>query len=212
MSQVGTRFHNLLKPLDNSGSMQFDEDGKRIDDLKLIISRVVNAAAMFDDDGISVRFMNPSHPAQPIPKEYLERVTNEEAVTRLLSMVSFSGRTPLGGELQAKVLQPLILEKARNGTLHKPVLIITVTDGQPLGEPPGVTLQNVIASASTELSRTQYGPGAVSFQFAQVGRDEQAEKFLAQLDSDPQVGNLIDCTSSEINAKLFVKDTDFILI
>lgn len=192
--------------------MQFDEEGKRIDDLKLIISRVVNAAAMFDDDGISVRFMNPPLPAQPIPKEYLDGIANEEAVTRLLGMVSFSGRTPLGGELRAKVLQPLVLEKAKAGALRKPVLVITVTDGQPLGEPPGVTLQNVIASASAELSRTVYGPGAVSFQFAQVGRDEQAEKFLAQLDSDPQVGNLIDCTSSKLISKISTRNANFALV
>lgn len=203
------RSHNLLKPLDNSGSMQFDEDGKRIDDLKLIISRVVNAAAMFDDDGISVRFMNPPLPTQPIPNQYLDGITNEEGVSKLLTMVSFSGRTPLGGELRAKVLQPMVLEKAKAGALRKPVLVITVTDGQPLGEPPGVTLQNVIASTSAELSRTMYGPGAVSFQFAQVGRDEQAEKFLAQLDSDPQVGSLIDCTSSEMTITIGVEHTNW---
>lgn len=35
--------------------MQFEENGERIDDLKLILSRVVQAATLFDDDGISIR-------------------------------------------------------------------------------------------------------------------------------------------------------------
>lgn len=41
--------------VDDSGSMQFEENGERIDDLKLILSRVVQAATLFDDDGISIR-------------------------------------------------------------------------------------------------------------------------------------------------------------
>jgi len=38
--------------LDDSGSMQFEEGGSRIDDLKLIVSRVAMAASLFDQDGI----------------------------------------------------------------------------------------------------------------------------------------------------------------
>lgn len=41
--------------LDDSGSMQFEEGGSRIDDLKLIVSRVAMAASLFDQDGIQVR-------------------------------------------------------------------------------------------------------------------------------------------------------------
>ena len=58
----------------HSGSMRFEEQGSRIDDLKLIVSRSVScstdvdplnkehrvafAASLFDQDGIQVRFMN----------------------------------------------------------------------------------------------------------------------------------------------------------
>ena len=41
-----------------SGSMQFEEGGERINDLKLILSRSAETTSLFDDDGISVRFMN----------------------------------------------------------------------------------------------------------------------------------------------------------
>lgn len=45
------------------------------------------------------------------------------------------------------------------------------------------------------LRSTRYG-GGVAFQFAQVGSDQKAQAFLAKLDNDPQIGNLIDCTSN----------------
>lgn len=44
--------------VDDSGSMAFEEDGSRIDDLKLILERAAYAASLFDADGIQVRFLN----------------------------------------------------------------------------------------------------------------------------------------------------------
>jgi hypothetical protein len=40
--------------VDDSGSMAFEEDGTRIDDLKLILERAAYAASLFDADGIQV--------------------------------------------------------------------------------------------------------------------------------------------------------------
>lgn len=42
----------------DSGSMAFEENGERIDDLKALMSKVAYATSLFDQDGISVRFMN----------------------------------------------------------------------------------------------------------------------------------------------------------
>lgn len=89
----------------------------------------------------------------------------------------------------------MVIGPARNRALKKPVLVITVTDGTPAGESPS-TLTNVIAQAKNELSRTQYGPGALGLQFAQVGNDIRAREFLAKLDVDPIVGGMVDCTSN----------------
>lgn len=59
------------------------------------------------------------------------------------------------------------------------------------------SVHEAILYASTEMSRMpRYGQGAVSFQFAQVGNDQKAKEFLAKLDAEPQVGHLVDCTSS----------------
>lgn len=104
--------------------MQFEENGSRIDELKLIISRTAYAASLFDQDGIQVRFMN--------SKVQGNDITNESQALNLVNSVRFSGLTPLGTELQNKVLQPLVLSKAKNKTLEKPVLVIVVTDGTPV--------------------------------------------------------------------------------
>lgn len=177
--------------------MVFATDG-RIDDLKLVLTRAVNVATMFDDDGISIRFMNPQQPPkQPFAHGELDGIKTEAQVEQIIAKTTFSGKTPLGERLRTNVLQPLVLEKAHARQLQKPVLVITITDGQPTDEQPQNSLQNVIASTAEQLKRTSYGQGALSLQIAQAGNDQEAMNFLARLDSDPQIGHLIDCTSSQ---------------
>ena len=172
--------------------MQFEENGERIQDLKLISSRVAYAASLFDDDGIQVRFMN---------SEEGERnqtpIRTEQDVEQLVARVQFKGLTPMGTSLRNKVLEPLVVAPARSGQLRKPVLVITITDGQPAGEPQGAVF-DAIRYTAAELSRMpRYGQGAISFQFAQVGNDLKAREFLGKLDSEPGIGNLVDSTSSK---------------
>lgn len=125
----------------------------------------------------------------------------------------FSGLTPLGTQLQQKVIGPLLLGPAQQGTLQKPLLMIIVTyarslfclsgliracaysDGEPGGENRD-TLVQVLSGAAQQLSRTRYGPDAMSVQLAQVGNDLKARKFLEEIDTHPQVGPLVDCTSN----------------
>jgi vWA found in TerF C terminus len=179
---------DIILYIDDSGSMAFEEGGERIADLKVILSRVAFAASLFDDDGVQVRFMN--------SPEQGNGIRNEQQVNDLVARVKFSGLTPMGRELEAKILLPLVREPARSGQLRKPVLIITITDGQPTNDSSN-PVRKVISEAVEELSRDRrYGKGAVSFQFAQVGNDLQAREYLAKLDEDPVVGPMIDCTSS----------------
>ena len=177
--------------------MRFEEDGERIQDLKLILSRAAFAATLFDTDGISLRFMNWK---PPNAAARLDNIRSEQQIEELFQPgpngVQFSGLTPLGTELRAQVVEPLILQRARGNALQKPVLVITITDGQPAGENKN-TLKDTILHTMGEMRRMpQYGQQPVAFQFAQVGNDQTARKFLSDLDSDPQVGDLIDCTSS----------------
>ena len=177
--------------------MQFDEDGERIKDLKLILSRVAYAASLFDSNGVSLRFMNWNPPVDQ-EKRPLVRLDGimEEQIESTVAHVQFKGLTPMGTALRDKILEPLVMTPARQGALEKPVLVIAITDGQPAGEPPG-TIFEVIRNASAELSRMpKYGQGALSLQFAQVGNDKNATQFLEKLDNEPSFGNIVDCTSS----------------
>ena len=45
--------------------------------------------------------------------------------------------------------------------------VIAITDGEPAGEPINTTA-NVIRNAKGLVASSQYGPGAIAFQFAQV--------------------------------------------
>ena len=45
--------------------------------------------------------------------------------------------------------------------------MIAITDGEPAGEPINTTA-NVIRNAKGLVASSQYGPGAIAFQFAQV--------------------------------------------
>ncbi|BFZ54774.1 hypothetical protein PYCC9005_001811 [Savitreella phatthalungensis] len=177
--------YDIVLYCDDSGSMRAEERGERIDDLKLILSRVSEVAAMFDDDGLQVRFMNNQVEGNNI------RSAAEAA--RLVEQVRFSGITPLATSLDRKVIKPLVLDPIRRGGLQKPVLVISITDGEPVGEPREL-IRNVVATAVQESTRAGY-PGAVRFQFAQVGKDMKAQQFLSELDTDPQIGGMIDATS-----------------
>ncbi|KAL8648822.1 MAG: hypothetical protein Q9226_005830 [Calogaya cf. arnoldii] len=189
-----------LTGTDNSGSMKFDEGDTRIDELRRIMTEVVNVSMLFDEDGISIRFINDwnSNPAMDgVDMRRLDNIKDDRMIQHIVDRIQYTGLTPLGTELRNKVIDPLVLGPARNRQLQKPVLVITITDGQPAGESRDV-VQDVIQYASNELSRMpQYGPTALSFQFAQVGNDQPARAWLADLDSDPRVGHLVDCTSSK---------------
>lgn len=115
-------------------------------------------------------------------------INSESAANALMGQIKFSGLTPLGTALQQKIMEPLVLGPARAGRLQKPVLIIAVTDGAPGGED-RFTVVKVIKAANQELARTRYGSDAISFQFAQVGNDMGARKFLEEIDKHVSLGS-----------------------
>ena len=178
--------------------MSFEENGERIKDLQLILQRVAFAATLFDDDGIEIRFMND----EEIPLNALSHITTDQQIEQVMRNKKYKGLTPFGTKLREKVLDQVVLNKLQSGGPNaKPVLIIGITDGQPAGEAQGASLQQSVHYAHDRLrnmrvNNTPVGDGAIAFQFAQVGNDTKATEFLAKLDNDPMVGNMVDCTSS----------------
>ncbi|KAL6151547.1 hypothetical protein ACJBU6_09499 [Exserohilum turcicum] len=202
---VKLALYDIVLYIDDSGSMQFEEEGSRIKDLRLILERVSFAATLFDADGISIRFMNTdlTNARDQQGRPLQDGVASEAQIEQLMRGVQFKGLTPMGTAMRQKVIDGIVLQKARSGQLHKPVLVIAITDGQPAGEPQNAIF-DTIQYAFDSLKSTQYGRGAVAFEFAQVGNDEAARKFLGKLDEHPLIGPEVDCTSS----KLAIDHTD----
>ncbi|KAK5119012.1 hypothetical protein LTR62_000223 [Meristemomyces frigidus] len=191
---VRLALYDVVIYIDDSGSMSFEENGERIKDLQLILQRVAFAATLFDEDGIDVRFMND----ETLPPNMLSGLRTEQQIEQLLNGKRYKGLTPFGTELRKKVIDPLLIPKLRGQQLQKPLLIISITDGQPAGENAN-ELMDTVRYALDNARRSPYGVGAVAFQFAQVGNDQKATEFLAKLDNDPMVGHEVDCTSNYEN-------------
>ncbi|KAF2160999.1 hypothetical protein M409DRAFT_70073 [Zasmidium cellare ATCC 36951] len=187
---VRLALYDVIIYVDDSGSMSFEENGERIKDLQLILQRAAFAATLFDDDGVDLRFMN-----EDLPPQEISNIRSEQQIEQILARKRYKGLTPFGTELRKKVIDPLVVSKLNSGQMQKPILIISITDGQPAGENQN-TLVETVQYAVQAAQRSQYGPGAVAFQFAQVGNDQKATEFLAKLDNDPMVGREVDCTSN----------------
>ncbi len=104
--------------------------------------------------------------------------------------VNFNGMTPLGTNLNQKIIQPFLMGGINNRNLQKPILVIIITDGEPTGEPQS-TVAQVIKNAKNMSMNSPYGPGAIAFEFAQVGKDQAAQAFLGQLDRDPGLSSYL---------------------
>jgi hypothetical protein len=187
---VQLALYDIVLFIDDSGSMQFEENGERISDLGLIMTRVTSIATVFDDDGISIRFMNGNY-----DRNLCDNIKSEQQVGNLMSKVQYKGLTPIGTELRKKVIDGLIVPQLRSNSYTKPHLIIVVTDGQPAGEATN-TIFETIKYGVSEVQRAR--GGGLAFQIAQVGSDLKARDFLAKLDEDPIVGKMVDCTSSKL--------------
>lgn len=181
---------DILLFVDDSGSMLFDEQWnqstEKIDDLKLILSRVVDIASMFDDDGLCLRFFNNNNE--------FDNITNETDALNALAKVSYNGGTPIGRNLVTKVLEPFVYAKARKNQLTKPLMIYIITDGVPDNK---VELKDNIRKCKEWLQQTCYGKSAVNIMFAQVGNSQSAAQYLkTELDNDPDIGEDVDTTGN----------------
>lgn len=178
--------YDIIILCDDSGSMLHEEGGTRIQDLQLIVGYVAQVASIFDLDGITVRFLNTN-----LPAGVGDSIRDRKAAEQLITQVSFRGITPLGTALEQKILKPFVYDAPQK--LDKPILVICITDGIPAGEPLG-KLFDVIKH--TSILNKEYGGGVIAFSFGQVGTDKNAEEFLHQLDSHPDVGRMVDVTSN----------------
>lgn len=96
----------------------------RIKALKELVRRVTAITTKLDTGGIKLRFINFAEDG-----DFNDIRTPAEA-DQVISNVKFKGRrTEIGTGLENKILDPLLFAKVREGSLKRPLLITTITDG-----------------------------------------------------------------------------------
>ncbi|PNH01561.1 hypothetical protein TSOC_012547 [Tetrabaena socialis] len=171
--------YDIVILADDSGSMTTDS---RIDELSAVVEKIAGVASRFDQDGMTLCFLNDAKVSSNL---------RAADVSSALQKVRFSGRTPIGSVLRQRILHPMVIKKMSHGQLQKPVLVITLTDGEPDSKDDLVkTLQE---AKDFNLST---GSTCAAFEFAQIGTDPTAQRFLNELDVHPSIGNIVDVTSS----------------
>lgn len=179
--------YDIVLFLDDSGSMAYHEptEGmKRFDLLKEITRTCAFWGTLMDPDGIVVRFFNSSVEGNGL--------SSVKDVDDLFLRVSPSGTTPLGRELENKILNRMVLPVLSSGGLSRPVLVITITDGEPDSKPDVVS---AITKCRDAGMRSKYGSHMMAFGMCQVGLDPKATAYLGTLDKDPHIGSIVDATS-----------------
>ena len=96
-----------------------------------------------------------------------DNIRDSLSAANLVSRCNFSGMTPLGTQMHERILKPMVEAAITNRTMQKPILVITITDGEPTSEPESKIVK-VIKNIKAFSSKSLYGPGAVAFEFAQV--------------------------------------------
>lgn len=172
--------YDIIILADDSGSMIGNRNEDRVLQLKQICKDVAEIATLFDDDGISLRFLNSHYEG--------DNLTTEKDVTNIINKVSFEGATPLGGSLANKVLKPFLYEKKN---LDKPILVIIITDGCPNPEKREVFEEVIYNTCKTYNRKSRI----VEFEIAQVGNDLNAQQWLDYLDNHKKIGKYVDVTS-----------------
>ncbi|KAF2464376.1 uncharacterized protein BDR25DRAFT_156335, partial [Lindgomyces ingoldianus] len=180
--------YDIAVLIDDSGTMQSREEGKRIPALKKglkVIAEMYSKLA-YADDGITprgilaARFLNHNR-----LRDDAARADNLTAVAleELLQGHEFSGTTEIGTQLKKRILKPLVYEKLSNEGMRRPLLIMVITDGKIEGEKDGVLENNIRACIDhlKSLNKLHW----VVFQFTRIGNDVHARRFLKDLKSKP---------------------------
>ena len=173
---------------DDSGSMATEEPKEdnltRWEILKQVVKTIGFWSSLMDVDGVVVRFINSMVEGNGI--------SNSAEIDGIFRSVRPSGGTPLGEQLEQKIIRKFVVPLIQNQEIQRPILILNITDGVPSNSS---AVKQTILNCRNFCARTKYGENAVAFSFAQIGSDRSATEYLGQLDKDSDVGYLIDCTS-----------------
>ncbi|KAI9769918.1 MAG: hypothetical protein M1840_003627 [Geoglossum simile] len=174
---------------DDSGSMD-QSDRKRL--LLETLRSVALFATVLEPTGITIRFINHN------TDDTFNKMADVDDITRKVTLVNFSGATKLGTELDRKIVQPMIIDKANKGILKKPIIVVIITDGEPNSEHERC-IHNTIYNCKTSNAVKEYGDAAVVFLVCQIGDSEEATTFLRDLENDRSVGGMVYCSANRLD-------------
>lgn len=186
--------YDIIFFIDDSGSMALTEPSednmRRWDTARQIVAKIAFIATLLDSDGVLVRGFND-------PKEG-NGLCTIQLVDDWFNGVNPNSGTPSGSSLRDNIINPIVKPMVLSNKLQRPILIITVTDGEPNSVPFNEknVLETVLKEAKELFRNSIYGEFGISFSFVQVGVNETATEFLSYLDKHPVVGKFVDCTSS----------------
>lgn len=196
-SMKTTGMHDMTGKLVQGGTEDYDPTEGPNNNLsrwelsKLLVKVGAQVMTMFDDDGISVRFLNSYEKGDNI-------LCSSDVDNLFKRKIVPAGGTMIGMSLR-KIYEEFIEGQLQSNTLEKPILILTYTDGASSDN-----IKDVVRFVRSNTKNSKYGSKCVLFSFAQVGNDRSATDMLEDLDSDPDsvlngcdgAGDITDCTSS----------------
>ena len=94
--------------------------------LEETLKRVATFATVLSEDGISIRFLN----YEKDKNSEFDNLTRVSDIDETFARIQCVGDTKLGTILNTKIVEPMILSKAREKTLRKPVIVVIITDGE----------------------------------------------------------------------------------
>ncbi|RPB26493.1 hypothetical protein L211DRAFT_680755 [Terfezia boudieri ATCC MYA-4762] len=194
--------YDLAVLIDDSISMEFEEAGKRKVAVKNVLAFIADIYGAVSDKkrGISaIRFLNGNDDLDA------DNIMTAAEIDKVIDNHEFEGLTRIGTGLMQKILKPFVFDQTvpwnkKSGEARKlkqlgrPLLIMVITDGAVEGEPPS-RLRQAIQSVVDSLKRDNFDPKttkAIAFQFARVGNDRDAKKFLEHLDNKSSVKDYVD--------------------
>jgi len=94
--------------------------------LEETLKRVAKFATVLSEDGISIRFLN----YDGDNNSEFDNLAKVKDIDKKFARIQCVGSTKLGTILNNKIVEPMILSKAREKTLRKPVIVVIITDGE----------------------------------------------------------------------------------
>ncbi|OAL37057.1 hypothetical protein AYO20_03534 [Fonsecaea nubica] len=194
LGAIKLALYNFVILCDDSTSMKKEN---RIPALRNTLKRVAEIATLFEDTGISIRFLNYTRDS------WLDDLRQPDDIVQKVERVRWRGITQLGNKLHDKIIRPMIVEKVKRGTFDTPLIVVIITDGEPYGEH-RETLRDKIRQCKQDLSGTNFGDGSVVFIISRVGSSPEALGFIGELENSPGLEQMVYCSPDRLDEKMAI--------